>query len=225
MSKKDECFEIFYAHSEAKRERAIEIAMSTTGVSKATAFTYYPAWRKEFMSKPYYVALEKDMKAKIKISKDAANKSQKTVLNHSNVDIKTKMDNEITEVANESPIKEVTQEPITTDINIEKIVSDAFAKGKEAFNENKDKIFDEAMERAARRTERLISSVKEIINPKVEGINWKIDVINPVVVDKKKEDILVTNLVPVVMKGKHGSYKFDKDAMEREAHRHVRKSN
>lgn len=106
MSKKTECYAIFDAHSEAKRDRAIEIAITTTGVSKATAFTYYPAWRKEFMAKPYYVELEREMKAKIKISKKAADKSQKTELNHNKVDIKTKMDNKIAELAEKLPIKE-----------------------------------------------------------------------------------------------------------------------
>ncbi|MBU3126772.1 hypothetical protein [Clostridium tagluense] len=191
MSKKDECFKIFDAHSEATRTRAIELAMSIAEVSKATAYTYYPAWRKAFMSKPYYVALDKQMKEKLKIN---------------------------TEVANKSPIKEVTQEPITTDINIEKIVSDAFAKGKEVFDKNKDKIFDEAMENATQRTEKLISEVKEIINPKVEGINWKADVISQLEVDKEKEDVFITNLIPVVMKGKHGSYKFDKDGVKATLH-------
>ncbi|MFT5871134.1 MAG: hypothetical protein ACI8WT_000032 [Clostridium sp.] len=213
MSKKDECYAIFDAHSEAKRDRAIEIAMSTTGVSQATAFTYYPAWRKEFMAKPYYVELEREMKAKIKISKEAADKSQETVLNHNKVGIITKMDNKITEVAGKSPIKAVNTPMFKSipNVNIGKIVSDEFVKAKEKFHENNEKIFAEAKESATIRNEKLISKVKEIINPRVEGINWKADVINSVKTEKVREDIFeITKLIPVVMVGKHGRYTFDK---------------
>jgi len=142
MSKKDECFEIFYAHSEATREKAIELAMSKTGVSKATVFTYYPAWRKEFMSTPNYITLDKQMKEKLK------NNTEKTV-------IIPKMANKITEVAEKSPIKTV-------------------------------------------------------IIPELKDVKWKADVINPVETEKQKEDIFVTNLIPVIMKGKYGSYSFSK---------------
>ena len=229
MSKKDECFAIFDAHSEAKRERAIELAMSQATVTRTTANTYYPAWRKEFMSKLSYAAPEKFKKEK----QERVKKFTK------GTDIITKIANKITEVDKKSTshafdiqeskptldetkhaiknikIEDTVNKPIIPDIDIEKIVSNAFAEVKEKFNGNNEKIFAEAKALAAIRNEKLISEVKEIINPKVEGINWKVDVINPVETEKEKEDILVVSrLVPVVMIGKHGTYNFETDGVK-----------
>lgn len=94
MSKKEDCFKIFYAHSDATRDKVIELAMDKTGVSKATAWTYYPAWRKEFMSTPNYITLDTQMKEKLK------NNTEKTV-------IIPKAADKITEVAEKSPIEVV----------------------------------------------------------------------------------------------------------------------
>ena len=94
MSKKEDCFKIFYAHSDATRDKVIELAMDKTGVSKATAWTYYPAWRKEFMSTPNYIVLDTQMKDKLK------NNIEKT-------GIVPEMANKITETAKISPIEVV----------------------------------------------------------------------------------------------------------------------
>ena len=147
MSKKEDCFKIFYAHSDATRDKVIELAMDKTGVSRATAWTYYPAWRKEFMSTPNYITLDTQMKEKLK------NNTEKTV-------IIPKAADKITEVAEKSPIKTV-------------------------------------------------------IIPELKDVKWKADVINPIETDKEKEDILViSRLVPVVMEGKYGEYRFFKDGVK-----------
>ena len=169
MSKKNECFTIFDAHSEAKRERAIELAMSQAAVTRTTANTYYPAWRKEFMSKLSYIAPEKIKKEK-----------QERVRNITkNTDSVTKMANKITEVTEKSPIKaiDIPESKPTVDEAVQVLIN-----------------------------EKLI---------KVEGINWKVDSINSVKTVEKNVDVFeVTRLIPVIMSGKHGIYKFDKDGVK-----------
>lgn len=156
MTKKEECFKIFAENLGISRGKVIDLVIEKVGVTQTTAQTYYPAWRNEYMGKP-------------------ASKHEKV----KNI---TETANKITKVAEKSPIM-IVNTPIVEsipDVNIGKIVSDEFAKAKEKFHEDNEKIFAEAKESAAIRNEKLTIEVKEVINPKVEGINWKVDAINPV---------------------------------------------
>jgi hypothetical protein len=185
MTKREECFEIFNLHPDATRERAIALAVSKAGVTKTTAATYYPAWRKDFVSKPGYVAPAKSGK-------------QEKLKN-----ITESIDTIITEGAIASG--EIPE------INIEKIVSDAFAKAKKEFGEKSEVITANAKKCAAEKTEEEASQIKEkirLIREEREGINWKAETLKPV-----EELFEVTRLVPVVMIGTHGSYHFGKDGV------------
>lgn len=79
MTKKEECFKLFYDNSGMNREAAISMVVSKLDVTKATAITYYPAWRKEYMSKPGYVAPVKEVKGKNKVKKEVAVKEFKYI--------------------------------------------------------------------------------------------------------------------------------------------------
>lgn len=209
MTKKEECYKIFAENDTKSRGYVIGLVVENVGVTQTTAQTYYPAWRNEYKNKPGYVAPPKHgMQEKVNNITETA-------------PIIIARATKITKVAKKSPIKAIdtplvdaANEPIIPDIDIKKIVSNAFAEAKEKFHENNEKTFDEAKECATIRNEKLIGEVKEIINSKGEGINWKADVINPVKAIEAKEDIFVTKLIPVVMKGKHGSYEFGKDGVK-----------
>ena len=206
MTKREECFEIFNLHPDATRERAIALAVSKARVTKTTAATYYPAWRKDFVSKPGYVAPAKN------------GKQEKLKNITENIDIITKTDNKITKIADKSQKTEVDilpEDAITSEeipeINIEKIVSDAFAKAKKEFGEKSEVITANAKKCQAEKTEEEVSQIKEkicLIQEEREGINWKAETLKPV-----DELFEVTRLVPVVMKGTHGSYHFGKDGV------------
>jgi len=150
MTKKEECFIIFEAHSEALRERAIELAISDTGVIKTTANTYYSAWRKVFVSKQGYVG-----PAKNGMQENVENITQAPMIITENKDIITKTAKEITKLAEISPTGELVAED--------------------------------------------------------KGINWKADEMKSLAIN---EDMFkVTQLVPLVMLGKHGRYKFEKEGV------------
>jgi len=213
MTKKEECFKVFSENLGATREQAIKLVVNSVGVTKTTAQTYYPAWRKELMDKPGYTKPEKKG-----IQENIKNITK-------NTKIITDKINKFAEIAEKSQIVEkdelktlglieIEKEPKNSDIKVDKIVSDAFAKGKEVFKQNTEKIFIEAKEHSAQITEKLIDSVKQIItdNPDAEGIKLKGDKLKPIEVEK--EDVLITNLVPVVMQGKYGRYTFDKDGVK-----------
>ena len=183
MTKKEECFKFFDNNSGMTREEAIKAVMSKLNITKTTAWTYYPAWRKEFMSKPGHVSsqnLKKEEKLKI-ITK--------------NVDI-------VTEMGKKSPkALEKSQKEDIINKEISDIVSNDFSESKKNFIEKSEKITSEAKETAAKRTEELISSINETIYS--------------VETDKKKEDIFeVTRLVPIVMQGKYGDYRFTKEGVK-----------
>ena len=210
MTKKEECYKFFTENDSKSRKNLINQAVAKFGVTETTARTYYPTWRKEFMAKPGYVDPPKNgMQEKVKNITEIPHHITGLAKNN-------------TKVAERTPIKVIdipvvvaVNEPIIPDIDIVKIVSDAFAEVKQTFHGNNEKIFTEANERAAIRNEKLISEVKEIINPKVEGINWKVDAINPVKSEKEKEDILVVSrLIPVIMQGKYGEYRFAKEGVK-----------
>lgn len=176
MTKKEECFKFFDANPGMTREAAIKAVVSKLDITKTTAWTYYPAWRKEFMSKPGVGSTKVSSKEEVENITKTVEKSP--------------------EVLEKSQKKE---ESFNKEIN--NIVSNAFSKAKEEFLEKSEKITEEAKERAAKRTEERISSINETIYS--------------VETDKKKEDILeVTMLIPVVMKGKYGSYHFNKDGVK-----------
>ncbi|MBU3111969.1 hypothetical protein [Clostridium lacusfryxellense] len=74
MTKREQCYQIFTDNQGAIREHAIFLAMKEAGVTKTTAQTYYPIWRKELMNKPGYVAPAKDgMQENVKNSTETAN--------------------------------------------------------------------------------------------------------------------------------------------------------
>ena len=231
MTKREECFELFNSHPDVTRERAIALAISKAGVTKTTAGTYCPAWRKDFVSKQGYVTPAKN------------GKQEKLKNITANIDIVTKMDNKITKVADKSPIKAINiheskptfdemkdaikdikivdtvNEPIVPDIDIAKIVADAFAKAKKDFVEKSEIITANAMKRESEKTEKSISEIKENINivqKEREGINWKAEAFKPVEVAEELFEI--TRLVPVIMKGTHGSYHFSKDGVKATLH-------
>lgn len=54
--------------------------------------------------------------------------------------------------------------------------------------------------------------IPEVRTPEVEGVKWKADVMKPV--EATEELFEVTKLIPVIMLGKHGEYKFDKDGVK-----------
>ena len=210
MTKKEECYKFLSENDSKPRKNLIDQAVAKFGVTEKTARTYYSTWRKEFMAKPGYVDPPK-------------NGMQEKVINVTEIPHHiTGLAKNNTKVAERTPIKVIdipvvaaVNKPIIPDIDIVKIVSNAFAEVKQTFHGNNEKIFAEANERAAIKNEKLISEVKKIINPKVEGINWKVDAINPVKTEKEKEDILVVSrLVPVIMKGKYGEYQFAKEGVK-----------
>jgi len=95
VNKKEECFKVFDENTGKDREDILKLAMAKTGVTRATATTYYPAWKKEYKMFGY------NEKSKI-ITPDA--------------DIILETPNKITEVAEKSPIvpkvEQITQEEI-----------------------------------------------------------------------------------------------------------------
>jgi len=221
MTKKEECYKFFNENDSKPRQTLINLAVTKFGISEATARTYYPTWRKEFMAKPGYVDPSKNGKQEkvnnitkssdniTETAKKITEVAEKSPINVNDIPESKPTFVEMKDAIKDINIVETVKEPIIPDIDIAKIVSDAFAEVKQTFNENSEKIFAEAKEHAAIRNEKLISEVKETINPKTEGINWKADVMNPIEVDK--EDILVVSrLVPIVMAGDYGNYEFSK---------------
>jgi hypothetical protein len=163
MTKKEECFKLFSENDYKDREYVINLAISKLGVTKATAQTYYPAWRNVYTGKPCYASRSKK-------------ENQEELKN-------------ITEVADKS------HKPKIDGVNIEKIVSDAFAKTKKELLEKREKDITENTKDAAKITES-------------KGINWKAETIKPI-----EELFEVKRLVPVVMQGIHGLYNFSKNGV------------
>jgi hypothetical protein len=217
MTKREECFELFNSHPDVTRERAIALAISKAGVTKTTAGTYYPAWRKDFVSKQGYVTPAKTGKQEnVKnITEVAAKSITKTV---NTPESKPTFD-EMKDAIKDIKIVDTVNEPIIPDIDIAKIVSDAFAKAKKDFVEKSEVITANAMKCESEKTEKSISEIKENINivqKEREGINWKAEALKPVEV--AEELFEVTRLIPVVMKGTHGSYHFGKDGVKATLH-------
>lgn len=63
MTKKEECFELFNGNDIKTREVVIDLAVRKLSILRATAQTYYSAWRCEY-KKPGYVGYIKKEKSK-----------------------------------------------------------------------------------------------------------------------------------------------------------------
>ncbi|MBU3098357.1 MULTISPECIES: sigma-70 family RNA polymerase sigma factor [Clostridium] len=163
ITKREACYEIFNNNQGATRERVISLVIEKVGVTKTTAQTYYPLWRKEFIDKTIFPNSEK------------TKKQEKSKIITKSTDIITETANKITEVADKSPIKQVI---------VNKNITPGWGKINEEFEE-------EVKDMDAKNKER-----KEIVS-------------------NEDDDIFeVTKLVPVVMKGKHGTYNFDKSGVK-----------
>jgi|GEM_PF-4820533 len=173
MTKKEECYKIFADNEGATREHTIDLVIKNVGVTKTTAQTYYPTWRKEFIYKPSYADLNNKEDLKFKVIEKP---------------------NKVAEA-----VESKTEKP--TELNIEKIVSQAFAENRNKLVESSEKIISETKKNAL----------------DDEGIKRKEEVMKPIkdieVVDEN-ELFEVTKLIPVVMRGKHGRYFFDKDGVK-----------
>lgn len=183
MNKREECYKIFAENQGATREHVISLVIKKVGVTQTTAQTYYPLWRKSFIDKPGYAGPIK-LSNKEKAEDLRRPKEEKT--NKITEILKSYKKNlNMPECKTINEIKETDIEPTVPELNIEKIVSDAFAENKKKLFKNSEKITSEPNECATKRTEEL-----------------------------KKEDVFIVNrLIPVVMKGKYGEYKFEKDGV------------
>jgi len=188
MSKKEQCYKIFEENSTTDRGKVIDLVMLHVGVTRTTANTYYPTWRREYVGRVMgqaprvteSIGISKEVKENAENIIKAVEERQKIVLPEPKYNLKDIEDrcSKIYSSKDEKLVKPKGLDGlkpfigtidefhgVNADIYTNKIITEAIATGRKKFIENGEKITAEAMDQLAKGNEKLISSIKNVIAP------------------------------------------------------------